>query len=207
MFDGMRKRGASGLNRAPLADLQGKATRQDILRSSSDIGDRQPRKILMDISENVTNSPKDSPSDIILEPFGHSSSGRWSKIDKTASLPFTSIQSDLSIDFEDKIQLSPSPKGNEVSEEGYTIPIFTMPAIERSYSVSKRSNLSRISLPPSAASFYNGYSPKMEIMELCESVNRLNLYLKARRDDVSAGVPGKFLHAVMGQDVCGNSCS
>jgi hypothetical protein len=34
---------------------------------------------------------------------------------------------------------------------------------------------------------------------------KLNLYLKARKDDVSAGVPGKFLHAVIGQDVSGNS--
>lgn len=30
---------------------------------------------------------------------------------------------------------------------------------------------------------------------------RLNLYLKARKNDVSGGVPGKFLHAVLGQDV------
>lgn len=30
---------------------------------------------------------------------------------------------------------------------------------------------------------------------------RLNLYLKARKNDVSGGVPGKFLHAVIGQDV------
>ena len=33
---------------------------------------------------------------------------------------------------------------------------------------------------------------------------RLNLYLKARKNDVSSGVPGKFLHAVIGQDVSGN---
>jgi exopolyphosphatase len=33
---------------------------------------------------------------------------------------------------------------------------------------------------------------------------RLNLYLKARKNDVSGGVPGKFLHAVIGQDVSGN---
>ncbi|KAJ6417463.1 hypothetical protein OIU84_003227 [Salix udensis] len=37
-----------------------------------------------------------------------------------------------------------------------------------------------------------------EILESCESTVRLNLYLKARKDDVSAGVPGKFLHAVSG---------
>ncbi|KAI4321564.1 hypothetical protein MLD38_034930 [Melastoma candidum] len=38
-------------------------------------------------------------------------------------------------------------------------------------------------------------------MESCNSMKRLNSYLKLRRDDVSAGIPGKFLHVVMGEDV------
>ncbi|XP_073129308.1 uncharacterized protein [Henckelia pumila] len=33
----------------------------------------------------------------------------------------------------------------------------------------------------------------------CQSVHKLNLYLKARRSDVNAGVPGRFLHAVLGR--------
>ncbi|EYU19083.1 hypothetical protein ABFS82_13G184500 [Erythranthe guttata] len=41
----------------------------------------------------------------------------------------------------------------------------------------------------------------MEVIESCESVYKLNKYLKARRDDVNAGVPGKFLHAVIGPDI------
>ncbi|KAG6794092.1 hypothetical protein POTOM_003325 [Populus tomentosa] len=59
----------------------------------------------------------------------------------------------------------------------------------------------KIPPPQSAASFYNGYSPQFEILESCDSTMRLNLYLKARKNDVNGGVPGKFLHAVIGQDV------
>lgn len=33
-------------------------------------------------------------------------------------------------------------------------------------------------------------------------VTRMNIFLKARRDDVSAGVPSRFLHAVIGPDCC-----
>ncbi|KAL9366192.1 hypothetical protein Peur_037391 [Populus x canadensis] len=62
-------------------------------------------------------------------------------------------------------------------------------------------DLVKIPPPQSAASFYNGYSPQFEILESCDSIMRLNLYLKARKNDVSGGVPGKFLHAVIGQDV------
>ncbi|KAI5605867.1 hypothetical protein BDE02_01G381700 [Populus trichocarpa] len=41
----------------------------------------------------------------------------------------------------------------------------------------------------------------LKFFESCDSTMRLNLYLKARKNDVSGGVPGKFLHAVIGQDV------
>ncbi|KAJ6724149.1 hypothetical protein OIU85_022110 [Salix viminalis] len=74
---------------------------------------------------------------------------------------------------------------------------FPKPIVEKSFVLNKRkSNLSKIPLPQSAATFYNAFSPQFEIMESCESTVRLNLYLKARKDDVSAGIPGKFLHAV-----------
>ena len=81
------------------------------------------------------------------------------------------------------------------------------PVFEKSYSMAKRKpSLARIPLPQSAATFYNGNSPaEVEIVESCESINRLNMYLKARKDDVKAGVPGKFLHAVIGQDISGKS--
>lgn len=197
----MRRSNASLVDRTTIFDFQEKGSR-NISRSASDIGDRS-RNIVTDISDKFLCSPsKDSPADIILEPYGQSSSGRWSKIPKTT--PFLSPSIDLSIDFEEEKGLikESSPTASEATEECRLLTGMARPSIERSYGLNKRvTNLSRIPLPPSAASFYNGYSPQIEIVESCESINRLNLYLKARRDDVNAGVPGKFLHAVIGQDL------
>ncbi|XP_059667486.1 uncharacterized protein LOC132312925 isoform X2 [Cornus florida] len=224
-FDGMRRGDAAVMDTDTIFDSRGKFSDRNISRSVSDIGDRGPREIAADISEKFAYSPsKGSPSDIILEPYGRRSlSGRWSKFSKRSSFPLPSIESDLSIDLEEenalvkepnpsiKLDLSidfeeenapvkePSPTICETDEE---LTFLARPAIERSYSVNKiRTNLSRILLPPSAASFYNGYSPELEIVEVCKFTNRLNFYLKARREDVNAGVPGRFLHAVIGQDV------
>ncbi|CAL5410847.1 unnamed protein product [Camellia sinensis] len=200
-FDGIRRSNASLVDRTTIFDLQEKGSR-NISRSASDIGDRS-RNIVTDISNKFLYSPsKDSPADIILEPYSQSSSGRWSKIPKTT--PFLSPSIDLSIDFEEEKGLikESSPTASEATEECRLLTGMARPSIERSYGLNKRvTNLSRIPLPPSAASFYNGYSPQIEIVESCDSINRLNLYLKARRDDVNAGVPGKFLHAVIGQDL------
>lgn len=197
----MRRSNASLVDRTTIFDFQEKGSR-NISRSASDIGDRS-RNIVTDISDKFLYSPsKDSPADIILEPYGQSSSGRWSKISKTT--PFLSPSIDLSVDFEEEKGLikESSPTASEATEECQLLTGMARPSIERSYGLNKRvTNLSRIPLPPSAASFYNGYSPQIEIVESCESINRLNLYLKARRDDVNAGVPGKFLHAVIGQDL------
>lgn len=54
------------------------------------------------------------------------------------------------------------------------------------------------SLPPCAASFYYGNSPPIDVVESCQSIQRLNVYLKASKDAVNAGVPGRFLRAVLG---------
>lgn len=77
--------------------------------------------------------------------------------------------------------------------------------IEKTYTVTRRKEmLSNIMLPLSAASYYNGVSPQVEIVESCQSFDKLNAFLKARKDDVNAGVPGKFLHVVLGSDDAGN---
>ncbi|KAK3016005.1 hypothetical protein RJ639_007034 [Escallonia herrerae] len=201
-FDGMRKRDASVRNRAPITGFQGKATKQDISQSASDIGDRGSRKILMNISDNVTHSlSKDPPLDMISDPFLTVRSLRTPEI----TFPLTSTKSDLRIDFQDendKLTKQSSFRASETDVESYALTSLRWPAIERSYSMNRRStNISGIPLPPSAASFYNGYSPDVEIVESCESIHRLNMYLKARRDDVNAGAPGRFLHVVMGQDI------
>ncbi|XP_042445872.1 exopolyphosphatase PRUNE1-like [Zingiber officinale] len=53
-----------------------------------------------------------------------------------------------------------------------------------------------------AAAFYSSISLRNDasVLELCESVDRLNQYLKAAKVELKGGVPGKFLHAVIGQE-------
>lgn len=61
----------------------------------------------------------------------------------------------------------------------------------------------QVSLPPCAASFY---SPQIDIdaaVKFCQSIQKLNMYLKASKDAVNAGAPGQFLRAVLGH-VSGN---
>ncbi|KAK9058024.1 hypothetical protein SSX86_022864 [Deinandra increscens subsp. villosa] len=55
-----------------------------------------------------------------------------------------------------------------------------------------------VSLPPCAASFYHGTSPHVDAVVSCLSIHKLNMYLKASKDAVNAGVPGRFLRAVLG---------
>ncbi|KAI3455885.1 hypothetical protein Pfo_012548 [Paulownia fortunei] len=199
-FDGMRRGEAAVVNKGSAFDFQGKLARKNIYVSSSDIGDQGPRDIGITVTEDVTYSPKNSPSDIVLEPIGRSLSGRWSK----TSSPLVVIQSDLNINFDDLNEPSKvsSPDAWEAKEEFTTQSGFAMPAIQTSYHVSKRqTDISNVPLPPSAALFYYGPSPQMEVIKSCESIYKLNMYLKARRDDVNAGVPGRFLHAVIGPDV------
>ncbi|KAF2304605.1 hypothetical protein GH714_034958 [Hevea brasiliensis] len=149
-------------------------------------------------------SMDDSFSDVVLNPIGQSTFGRLSKIAKATSFGFPNIQADLRLELGDtcKSMEESSPKASEATEECHILSTLSRPIIEKSYSLNQRKqNLLMIPLPQSAAFFYNVLSPLVEIVESSESINRLNLYLKARRDDVSAGVPGRFLHAVIGQYV------
>lgn len=198
-FNGLVRSDAALMDRATTFVFEQSAGSRNISRSASDIGDtRSSSEKVMDMQL------EDSISDIILEPSGRSSSGRWSKIAKKTSSAFPSIPSDLSFNLDDSDDSTkePSPRVYEANEGWPILPSLGRPVLERSYTVNKRkSNLLRIPLPQSAASFYNGYAPPIEIIESCESTSRLNLYLKAKRDDVNAGVPGRFLHAVLGQEV------
>lgn len=197
------------IDRAPAPPLPRIPDSRKILRSTSDITNTRHKKLELDISEKSMDSPllEDSISDIILEPFALCSPKTLSKIAKTTSFSFRSNQSDSSFDIGDlhnSVKVS-SPRTFELTEKYNTFPDLMTPTFVKSYSMNRtKPNLSKIPLPQSAASFYNGFLPRVEIVESCESINRLNLYLMARKDDVSAGVPGKFLHAVLGQDVSGN---
>ncbi|KAJ0957067.1 putative inorganic diphosphatase [Helianthus annuus] len=56
----------------------------------------------------------------------------------------------------------------------------------------------QVSLPPCAASFYYGSSPQIDAVESCQSIQKLNRYLKASKASVNTGVPGQFLRVVLG---------
>ncbi|CAL9043396.1 unnamed protein product, partial [Musa banksii] len=67
----------------------------------------------------------------------------------------------------------------------------------------RNSRPSTSSSAQSAAAFFGNISLRNDssILEACESIDRLNQYLRQRKADVEAGVPGQFLHAVIGQAV------
>lgn len=183
---------------------------QNAFQSTSDYGDvniinRKPASKIT--SKDTESQMDDSGLDIIFEPFERSSSGRWLKGGKTLPFAFPTILSNLNPDFGD---LNSRTNKHELGtlQEHHTPDNPARPWIEKSFSVKKRKDdFSGISLPQSAASFYNGWSPVMEVSESCESIEKLNVYLKSKRDDVNAGVPGRFLHVVIGKDVSGNSFS
>ncbi|KAL8101337.1 hypothetical protein AgCh_033281 [Apium graveolens] len=197
LFDGMRK---SNANRGTIFNFLARNSRQSISQSVSEISESKSKKNHTDVSESAASGPlKDSLSDIILEPYGRSSSLRWSKDSKTTSAS-GKIQSELSIDLEEEDVFGNSSPG-AFNDESYTQTSIASPRTERSFSMNFESTqLSKIPLPPSAASFYIGHSPQVEVVESCKGIQLLNIYLKACKDDVNAGVPGKFLHAVLGQD-------
>lgn len=207
----MRRGNASVSNRGPIFNFLGKANKQGTSRSASDIGDRGTERNLSDVSGSVASSLyRDSASDIIVEPSGRSSSGRWSKNSKAGS-PVDNIQSKVNtkVDKENNLSRNSSLKAYKAIRDSYAVTSQTISetsTTERSFSINRKgTTLSRIPLPPTAAFFYNGYSTYMEVVESCDGIHKLNMYLKSRRDEINAGVPGKFLHAVLGQDSSGNT--
>lgn len=195
-FAGMRRDEIAIMKKGSAIGLQEKLARKNKFRSASDIGTRGSRNISI-----ASHSPKYAPFDIVLEPIGPSLTGRWSK----TSSPLVVVQSDLNANFHDLIEPSTlcSPDSGE-GKEGRAG--FMESTIQSSDYVSKRqTDFSDIPLPPSAAFFYSGVSQRVEVIQSCEGVYKLNMYLKAGRVEVNAGVPGKFLHAVIGPDVAGNS--
>lgn len=189
----------------------GSITSRKISTASSDAGDDSgPRSIISDISGKVTDkSMEDVISDSTAEPSNQSLYGMQSKLHRKTSFAFPIVKSDLDVDLDERDdRVESSLTVGETNEDFYAFSGSAKSTYGRSYTVNKRrSNLSTIPLPRSAATFYLGDSPLIEVVESCESINRLNLYLKASRDEVNAGVPGRFLQAVMGQDFSGNSLS
>ncbi|MCD9637937.1 hypothetical protein HAX54_021488 [Datura stramonium] len=206
-FDGMRRGETAVINKGSSLDILRKVTRNDITRSASDSGNRGKKKISVKSSENDVYNDRRSPnsaSKSIGEPLGQSLSVRWSAASKLNSSPVGSPRYSLNVDLHDvdESSVKSSLKSSEANEEYHSPGGLALPGYERSYSVIRKSrNISDIPLPPSAASFYCG-TLQMEVLGSCQGIHRLNIFLKARRDDVSAGVPSRFLHAVIGPDYC-----
>ncbi|XP_022146660.1 exopolyphosphatase PRUNE1-like isoform X2 [Momordica charantia] len=186
------------------ASSQERIISQNTFQSTSDYGDvniRNRKSVSKIINKDTEPQIDDSGLDIIFEPFERSSSGRWLKGGKTLPFAFPTILSNLNPDVGD-FNNRTSKREPETFQEYHTTDKPARPWTEKSFSVKKRKDdFSGVSLPQSAASFYNGWSPMMEVAESCESFERLNAYLKSKRDDVNAGVPGRFLHVVIGKDV------
>ncbi|XP_016559326.2 uncharacterized protein LOC107858995 [Capsicum annuum] len=207
-FDGMRRGETAVINKRSGLDIPRKVTRNDITRSASDVGSRGKKKTSVRLSENDVYNDRRSPNSAskrIHEPLGRSLSVRWSAASELNSSPVGSPRSGLKVDLHD-VDESPvqsSPKSSEAKGEYHSPGGLALTAYERSYSVTKKSRaISDIPLPPSAALFYCGNSLQMEVLGSCQGIQRLNMFLKARRDDVSAGVPSRFLHAVIGPNCC-----
>ncbi|KAI9099562.1 hypothetical protein K1719_024567 [Acacia pycnantha] len=204
-FDGLTRRSplARAEGQAPL-ESQGISTSRNVFRSLSDSVEKVIPEETMNLQmENLALSGFSSKS------VERSSSERWFNTNQSTPFIRLDIQSAVKELYskyvgDDCSPKNPEPVGpmNPEPVEGHNA--FEAPPrlkIETTYSVSEtKENLSSISFPLSAGLYYNGLSPQLEIVESCESIIKLNAYLRERKDDVNAGIPGRFLHAVMGID-------
>ncbi|XP_062096758.1 uncharacterized protein LOC133802462 [Humulus lupulus] len=171
--------------------------------SRSDIGHRRLKNFDYGNETSMESSFEDSLTNTNFEPFQQTTFEKSTKVSKTTPAVFARARSDSDYSFR-SLQDSINELGALTLEKYEGHPTFhgSSKPSEKTYLVKKRKvDLSSVPLPQSAASFYNGISPNMEVVEQCETAKRLNLYLRARKDEVNAGVPGRFLHAVIGQDV------
>lgn len=192
----------------PPFDFPSSLDSRNIARSVSDIGHRQPQDALSDMFEQFSPnekpfdriSPKEKPSSFSpkknpFEFIPEAKNFEWSENSTADSFEFTNVQTAFSFNL-----------GTEENDQRQSVSSNTSPIVEKAFRVNRRKeNLSTVPLPQSAALFYNGNSPQFEILETCPSIKRLNRFLKATKDEVNAGVPGRFLRAVIAQDVPGNA--
>ncbi|XP_050368547.1 uncharacterized protein LOC126786690 [Argentina anserina] len=177
---------------------------KNIARSVSDIGLRPQQEAVLNVFDQF--SPNEKPYDQITpkkkhsslslkkNPFEHSPEKKfeWPENVKVEAFEFTNVQTVCSFNL--------AAENNNQQHE--IVSSDMSPTVEKVFCVNRRKeDLSAVPLPQSAASFYNGNSPLFEIAESCPSIKRLNLFLKATKNEVNAGVPGRFLHAVIAQDV------
>ncbi|OVA14994.1 DHHA2 [Macleaya cordata] len=197
-FYGIGRSNSDLIAGAPTFDLQGSVGNQN----SADVS--EPKLIFEDLSDEISETSTVNLASITQEIYGLSLSGRNSKFGTAPSFSSVSVASVSETDLDEGNDLVKESilRAYVANEGSYTIPAAVKPTVQRTYSLNKsKSDLSKIPLPQSAASFYSGnLPPRVEIVESCESIDRLNQYLKDKRDFIRAGVPGMFLHAVMGQE-------
>ncbi|KAI3991612.1 hypothetical protein MKX01_009654 [Papaver californicum] len=184
-FEGIGSRNSGLTDEGALFDFQGSVSN----RSFGDLSDK--------LSEKPTKNSA-SVTEEIYE------SGRKSRMISAPSFSSFNIPSMSQMDLGDDNDILRESilRPNKADKEFFGIPTAVKPKVQRTYSMNKiKSDISKIPLPPSAASFYSGnVPPRVEIVESCESIDRLNQYLKYQRDFISVGVPGMFLHVVMGKE-------
>ncbi|KAK9121570.1 hypothetical protein Syun_019187 [Stephania yunnanensis] len=204
-FDGMRRVDPDFIAQGPTFLSQGTFGDRNSAASSSICDDSSHKQILVEPSEHVSDQrSKQSVSSVhLLETYERTLPGRLSKFVGAPLFSFPTMPSDSESNMDEPCSMlkDSMPRDFEADDEFYSITIVTKPIVEKRYSMNQRkSDLSKVPLPQSAASFYCGHSPQIEIIESCESIVKLNCYLATRRDDIRAGVPGMYLHAVIGPE-------
>ncbi|KAL8259489.1 hypothetical protein R6Q59_027442 [Mikania micrantha] len=135
------------------------------------------------IRRNSSRINRNSPFDFMGKPkMAHSSSVIGHKEYKSDTVSHSSS----------KVSHVKEPVGLSLSES------VDLSSPQRPDNIQSFNMRKQVSLPPCAASFYYGNSPQIDAVESCQSIQKLNMYLKAGRDAVNAGVPGRFFRAVLG---------
>ncbi|KAI3903543.1 hypothetical protein MKW98_032197 [Papaver atlanticum] len=191
-FDGIGRSNSGFTDEGGMFDFRGSVSN----RSSADIS--ESKLSFGDLSDELSEKHTKNLASEIHE------SGRKSGMISAPSFSSFNIpsMSQMNLDDENDLLRESILRPKTADKESFGIPTAVKPKVQRTYSMNKiKSDISRIPLPPSAASFYSGnMPPRVEIIESCESIDRLNQYLKDQRDFISVGVPGRFLHVVMGQE-------
>ncbi|WOL17795.1 exopolyphosphatase PRUNE1 [Canna indica] len=108
---------------------------------------------------------------------------------------------ELKSELEEILSLSQN-NGQPNSEKDHPSVVINSSDAEKEITIKNSRPSFSSSSAQSAAAYYGSISLRNDtsILDMCESVRRLNQYLKATKADAKAGVPGKFLHAVIGEE-------
>lgn len=149
-------------------------------------------------------STLDSEPTIQNSSFSHSLSDIWERESKW-SLPNTYYDHAIRLE-KQETNSTPESVVVEVEENSSADNNSHLKELKRTFTEEgKNATHCKNYSPRSAATFYCGsFSPAdASVLEMCNSIERLNKYLEATKADVEAGVPGKFLQAVIGQELAG----